>query len=255
MVGKLRLPHGPDSHAPEPDRPDRRDERQLLRRRCSCSPPKLPQDGDYVLTVRDTRYGGDLRYSYCVEISRGLPAVAVRSRWSIERGKADRSSRFSPLAVQSLGATKLNPAKDAEPGTVRDKLLVAGVATSAVEYAVSEVPQSTHVKAGTRDEAVALKLPCGVNGRLSAAGRRTLVLLQCSKGRIRRPGSRFAEVPLAARRRAGTIRRKGEEAHRGRRPTPDARREATVSQRRPTAGTSCGFAISTAAAAPNSCIT
>lgn len=129
---------------------------------------KLPQDGDYVLTVRDTRYGGDLRYSYCVEISRGLPAVAVFPL-VFERGKPTDVEVLS-VGGESLGSTKLTPAKDAEPGTVRDKLLVAGVATNAVDYAVSEVPQSTHVKAGTREEAVALKLPCGVNGRLSAAG-------------------------------------------------------------------------------------
>ncbi|MGC3968788.1 MAG: hypothetical protein QM775_15900 [Pirellulales bacterium] len=75
---------------------------------------KLPQDGDYVLAVRDTRYGGDTRYSYCVEISRGLPAVATFPL-VVERGKATDVEVLSAGGAL-VGSAKLQPAKDAALG-------------------------------------------------------------------------------------------------------------------------------------------
>ena len=39
---------------------------------------RLPESGDYILEVRDTRYAGDPRYVYCVEVSRDPIAYGVQ---------------------------------------------------------------------------------------------------------------------------------------------------------------------------------
>lgn len=125
---------------------------------------ELAQDGEYVLAVRDTRYGGDVRYSYCVEISRGLPAVATFPL-VVERGKSTDLEVLS-AAGMPLGKTKVSPTKDAEPGLVRESLLVAGVATNPATYGVSAVPQLTQEATNTQQTSRSIPAPCGVNGRL-----------------------------------------------------------------------------------------
>ena len=46
---------------------------------------RLPASGDYILEVRDSRYAGDPRYVYCVEISEGPMAIATFPL-SVQRG-------------------------------------------------------------------------------------------------------------------------------------------------------------------------
>ena len=129
---------------------------------------ELAQDGEYALSVRDTRYGGDVRYSYCVEISRGLPAVATFPL-VIERGKATDLEVLS-AAGQNLGKTKVAPTKDAETGMVREPLLVDGIATNPASYGVAAVPQLVQETTNTQQTARDIKLPCGINGRLPHDG-------------------------------------------------------------------------------------
>ncbi|MBA4020368.1 MAG: hypothetical protein C0483_24670 [Pirellula sp.] len=129
---------------------------------------EIAQDGEYVLAVRDTRYGGDVRYSYCVEISRGLPAVATFPL-VIERGKATELEVLS-AAGQPLGKTKVSPAKDAEPGIVREPLLVDGIATNPASYGVAAVPQLVQEATNTQQTSRDIQIPCGINGRLPRDG-------------------------------------------------------------------------------------
>ncbi len=129
---------------------------------------KLSQDGEYVLTVRDTRYGGDPRYSYCVEISRGFPALATFPL-VIEQQK---STEVDVLTVggKALGTTTLKPAAEQAAKTERARLTVGGKPTNPLEYGVSPVPQLVHNEAGAQAKPRVLELPSGVNCRLETSG-------------------------------------------------------------------------------------
>jgi hypothetical protein len=127
---------------------------------------KFAAEGDYFLEIRDTRYGGNPNWQYCVEIhdrpfvtnvypSRVTPGVATRLRLVGHNLPADAT------------ATVTVPA-DAPEG-IRGVVLAVGKETSnAVPLVVSRLPAVLEAAGehGTAEKAQAVTVPCGVSGRI-----------------------------------------------------------------------------------------
>jgi hypothetical protein len=129
---------------------------------------ELPTDGDYVLSIRDTRYLGNPRFTYCIEITEGKLPVATFPLVV----QAGQTTDVDVLAVEglSMGRSTINAPAVKEPAIERDRLTIAGHETSPVEFGVSPAPQVTHAEAGTLEKPRELSLPIGINARLAAPG-------------------------------------------------------------------------------------
>lgn len=143
---------------------------------------KLPTDGDYTLEVRDSRYAGDPRYSYCVEIS-DRPFVHDLFPFVVQRGA---STAVAPVG-HNLGETRhfdVAIAAEEPAGWQRRRFSTTRGETNPVSLKVSEHPQvvvgSQH---GTRETALALTLPVGVNGRFLQPEETHYVSFVASKGK------------------------------------------------------------------------
>lgn len=128
----------------------------------------LPQDGDYVLAVRDTRYLGNERYTYCVEISEGEPAVATFPL-VVESGK---STDVEVLGVggRKIGAASIAAEKRDAGKLLRRRLSVDKRELNPIEIEVAATPQLTHDTAGTLEKPHDVKLPAQINARLAKPG-------------------------------------------------------------------------------------
>lgn len=134
---------------------------------------ELPQDGDYVLAVRDTRYVGDPRYSYAVEITRGYPALTTFPL-VVERGVKTEVEVVS-VAGQSLGKTSLQPAAKKDHITsdfefARERLTLAGAPTNPIVYGVQSWKQLSQLESIAADKPREVAIPVGINGRLAVPG-------------------------------------------------------------------------------------
>ena len=139
---------------------------------------RLPSSGDYFLEVRDSRYAGDPRYVYCVEITEGPLAVATFPV-AVQRG---HSASVEVVETQSINVPRVpvaerrqvtwNVAADAVPGWRRVRIPGADSRPGPV------VPQlvSPHLQrtADGRNLKVALampiELPVGISGRFQRPG-------------------------------------------------------------------------------------
>lgn len=144
---------------------------------------RLPATGEYVLEVRDTRYAGDPRYTYCVEITNqpvahGLFPLAVQ-RPSSDGIKLDQGSSPAEFEVvhsrpQNVDPAPSDPQRLPSRAVARSKLGWQRVRPSLeandanpVALLVSSHPQLTADGAhDSLDSALELSLPIGVSGRL-----------------------------------------------------------------------------------------
>lgn len=126
---------------------------------------KLPQDGAYVLEMRDTRYAGDLRWSYCVEISE-RPYVQAVFPFAIERGH----SQPAELLGYALGDDRPASlqASASEPAGRKSVAFETrrGLANP-IDVIVSDYPQVLAGDNRSPSTAMALTLPVGASGRLA----------------------------------------------------------------------------------------
>lgn len=142
---------------------------------------KLPADGDYVLEVRDARYIGDLRYTYCVEASNRPLAQAVFPL-AVERRKSVQAELIGPFCEQ-LGKVEWTAAADAAPGWQSVRFNTPRGETNPVHALVSDhaeivAPADHHSPAS----AAALTLPVGVSGRLAAQDEAHYYAFDAKKG-------------------------------------------------------------------------
>ncbi|MCE9608276.1 MAG: hypothetical protein K8U03_25605 [Planctomycetia bacterium] len=126
---------------------------------------ELPQDGNYVLAVRDTRYVGDPRYSYCVEITRGLPALTTFPLVFV--GFAVSEADVVSISGRTIGRAPIIPARSKVANVNRKRLSIAGTATNPVEFGSEPFEQLIQTEAIAEAKPREVKLPVGVNGRLS----------------------------------------------------------------------------------------
>lgn len=138
---------------------------------------ELTQDGEHTLIVRDTRYVGDPRYSYAVEVTRGLPALTTFPL-VVERGAKTDVDVLS-IGALPLGKTTLRPtAKASNDGLatqlVREPLAFAADAkspkTNPVTYGVQSFKQLVQLEPTPAGKPREVTLPIGINGRLAKPG-------------------------------------------------------------------------------------
>jgi len=139
---------------------------------------RLPSTGDYILEVRDSRYAGDPRYVYCVEISEG-PVTLAAFPLSVQRGHEQqvelietRAVNIGPKPAREVRRVSWKAAADAEPGWRRVRVGAGrGQPGFVVPQLVSPHPQVVaDGKNNSLDKAMPLKLPVGVNGRFQKTG-------------------------------------------------------------------------------------
>jgi hypothetical protein len=127
---------------------------------------KLPVTGAYTLEVRDARYVGDPRYSYCVEIS-DRPYAHTAFPLAIERG---RSASVELIGHMLGGVQPLRANVDPQDvlGPVRLRLSVPRGPTNPVQLVISPHPQIAETEPNNAPASGnAVNFPVGINGRLS----------------------------------------------------------------------------------------
>jgi hypothetical protein len=129
---------------------------------------ELPIDGDYVIEIRDTRYIGDPRYTYAIEIS-DQPVYRTTFPAMVQQGK---SAKVELLAAgyDHVAKAEMVTDNDQALGWNTRRLKLAGQETNAVRYGVSADPQITVDRTKPEEKPIELKLPVGVNGRLATPG-------------------------------------------------------------------------------------
>lgn len=127
----------------------------------------LPSDGKYTLEVRDARYAGDPRYTYCVEISDQPYAQAVLPM-AVERGK-QASVEVVGRMLGEMGAATVASSDDEPLGWRSVQIETPRGMTNPVPLLVSEHPQIVAAEAeGDAEAEQAITLPVGISGRIDA---------------------------------------------------------------------------------------
>ena len=122
----------------------------------------LPEDGTYVIEVRDARYAGSGRYVYCLEVSEQPYAHAIFPM-AVQRGQ----KLPSVIVGHNLGeVVSAELSGEGETGWTRQRLPVGDASTNPVSVLVSEYPQIVSDGKNTSVEtAMSVELPVGLNGR------------------------------------------------------------------------------------------
>lgn len=126
---------------------------------------RLPTTGSYVLEVRDARYLGHPKYTYCVEIAKRL-FVRTVFPFAVERGKTVDAELLGPFC-EPLAKTQLTAAGDEPLGRKDVQLETARGRLNPVPVLVSEHPQLLAPGDNLAPEKAAdIALPAGISGRL-----------------------------------------------------------------------------------------
>lgn len=143
---------------------------------------KLPQDGSYTIEVRDARYAGDQRYTYCLEIG-NQPYVHMPFPLAIERGKqADvrlighlldnhnpkRERETDTVSDASSLTRRVMIDANKETGWHRASVNTTQGPTNPIELLTSPFKQFIETEGNSSvAEANAVTLPVGINGQIS----------------------------------------------------------------------------------------
>lgn len=135
---------------------------------------RLPDAGEYVLEVRDARYVGNERYTYCVEIA-DRPFVQAVFPFVVQRGTSVEAEVIGHI-LGGLQRTTLSAAAEETIGWKSLRIKTGsgatrpgslGSETNPVPVLVSAHPQVVAKENKTAATATTLSLPVGVNGRLA----------------------------------------------------------------------------------------
>ncbi len=132
---------------------------------------KLPSDGRYTLEVRDARYAGDQRYSYCVEIA-DKPFAYAAFPMAVQTGMSANVEVIGEM-LGDMGPVAIT-ADAAQPfGWKRIRLETPNGPTNPVSLLFSPHPQYIESEAEQGNNSLEtsnpVKLPLGINGRLADA--------------------------------------------------------------------------------------
>ena len=126
---------------------------------------ELPEDGDYVIRIRDVRYAGSEKFTYCVELSdrpflKAMFPLAVQAGTSVEA---------QPVGYGFADASPMNvAATDDSPGWNPIRYRTLSGATNEVSLLTSPHRQyAVGDGSSSRETATQIELPCGVSGRVS----------------------------------------------------------------------------------------
>jgi hypothetical protein len=131
---------------------------------------RFAAEGDYYLEVRDTRYGGNPNWQYCIEIN-DRPLVTNVHPLAVTPGVSVRLSLVGYNLPAGASADVTVPA-DAEDGERQMVLKVGTETTNAVPLFVSRLPAVAEAVGAhaTADKAQNVTVPCGIAGRIAAEG-------------------------------------------------------------------------------------
>ena len=128
---------------------------------------ELPEDGDYTVKIRDVRYAGNEKFTYCVEVSdrpflQAMFPLAVQVGQSIEAkpvgfGLEKAATLTIPAADDRVGEWR--PVRYRTSNGPTNEALV--LTSPHRQYAVGEGSDSPA-------SAAEIELPCGVSGRVAA---------------------------------------------------------------------------------------
>ncbi|MDA1231501.1 MAG: hypothetical protein O2856_12060 [Planctomycetota bacterium] len=138
---------------------------------------RLPVTGDYVLQVRDTRYAGDPRYVYCVEVTRNpfahgilpmgfQPNAGTGAEWIVSR-PANGTASTNTHANEKVSFTDV--ASNA-PGWYRSRPLAASGPSNPIWFRVSSHSETLRPNDTGNPAILPLALPAGVTGRFVSPG-------------------------------------------------------------------------------------
>jgi len=126
----------------------------------------LPEDGDYLLEVRDARYIGNPKYVYCVEISDRPFAHAVLPL-AVQQGTSATAEIIGKMP-EGFQQTSLIAAADEAEGWKTLRIETPAGLTNAVPLLVSPHPQIVRPADNTSlASAAPLTLPVGVSAKFS----------------------------------------------------------------------------------------
>ena len=126
---------------------------------------ELPEDGEYVVQIRDVRFVGSLKHSYCVEIS-DRPFLTAMFPLAVQRGT---TSEARPIGFGLDNALPVPLTASAETGAWQPfRYEDSNGRTNEVSVLTSPHPQFV-VGSGSDslESATPIELPCGVSGRVS----------------------------------------------------------------------------------------
>ena len=127
---------------------------------------KAATDGDYTLEVRDARYAGNARYTYCVEIAE-KPYVHTVYPLAVAPGEKAEVEAVGYLLGDSDRATFTAPSS---PGAHRLRVTSAAGETNPTTIITTELPLVAEQEPNDDiAQANAISVPQGINGRLEAA--------------------------------------------------------------------------------------
>ncbi len=127
---------------------------------------ELPEDGEYVFRIRDVRYAGSEKFSYCLEIS-DRPFLKAMFPMAVQVGTSTQAEPVgygfdspSPMTVQAADdeATGWRPIRYQDEDGI----------TNEVPVLVSRDPQYVAGNGSDSIEsALTLEMPCGISGRIA----------------------------------------------------------------------------------------
>jgi hypothetical protein len=131
---------------------------------------RFPAEGDYYLEVRDTRYGGNPHWQYCIE-AHDRPFVTATYPSRIVPGVATQVRLVGHNVPDGATGTVQVP-MDAGEGARWIMVKFAEQMTNAVPVVVSRLPEvrEQDLDHATFDKAQPVSVPCGMSGRIAKPG-------------------------------------------------------------------------------------
>jgi hypothetical protein len=127
---------------------------------------ELPESGEYVVRIRDVRYAGSEKFSYCLEVSerpflKSVFPLAVQSGTSVELESVG-------YGLEDAESLTLTASQEQPLGWNPVRIKVAGGETNEVPVLTS--PHQQYAVGGDSDSlesAASIEIPCGISGRVA----------------------------------------------------------------------------------------
>jgi hypothetical protein len=122
--------------------------------------------GDYYIQVRDSKYDGDPRWAYALTVTDRPYATHVFPM----AGNPGSKIEVEPVGSAAKVKAKVTVQVPTRPGLQTVTLDLGSGKTNPVPFIVSDLPQVIEQEPNdTPEQAMRVKVPCGINGRIGAA--------------------------------------------------------------------------------------
>lgn len=127
---------------------------------------ELPEDGEYVLRIRDVRYAGSKKFSYCLEISE-RPFLKAVFPLAVQAGSSVPATPVG-FGLDNTSPITVTAAEDDPHGWKPVRYEYDDTQTNEVSVLTSPHPQYVAGSGSeTQDSAMSIEVPCGVSGRIA----------------------------------------------------------------------------------------